>query len=71
MSPALPTGGDHLRRVPMRPVLSLLIGLAISLLGLVVVLASALDIPGVLLIAAGVVVALLGVRTSRSSSASD
>ncbi len=55
----------------MRPVLSLLIGLAISLLGLVVVLASALDIPGVLLIAAGVVVALLGVRTSRSSSASD
>ncbi len=55
----------------MRPVLSLLVGLAISIVGLVVVLASELDIPGVLLIAAGVVVALLGIRTKRSHSPVD
>lgn len=55
----------------MRPVLSLLIGIVISAFGLWVVLATDLDIPGVVLIAAGVVVALLGVRTSRSHSATD
>ncbi len=51
----------------MRPVLSLLVGFAISVVGLIVVLGSALDMVGVLLIAAGVVVALLGVRTSPES----
>jgi hypothetical protein len=55
----------------MRPVLSLLIGIAISVLGLWVVVATELDIPGVLLIAAGVVVALLGVRTGRARSTVD
>jgi hypothetical protein len=55
----------------MRPVLSLLLGLAISIAGLVVVLASDLDIPGVLLSAAGVVVALLGIRTTRARTPID
>jgi NO-binding membrane sensor protein with MHYT domain len=61
----------NLRRDPMRPVLSLLIGIVVSAFGLWVVLATDLDIPGVLLIGAGVVVALLGVRTGRSHSAVD
>lgn len=55
----------------MRPVLSLLIGIVVSAFGLWVVLATDLDIPGVLLIGAGVVVALLGVRTGRSHSTID
>jgi hypothetical protein len=61
----------NVRRDPMRPVLSLLIGIVISVLGLWVVVATDLDIPGVLLIAAGVVVALLGVRTGRARSTVD
>ena len=52
----------------MRPVLSLLVGIAVSIVGLMVVVWSAYDIAGVLLIAAGVIVALLGVRTTRSPS---
>jgi hypothetical protein len=55
----------------MRPVLSLLIGIVVSAFGLWVVLASDLDIPGVVLIAAGVVIALLGVRSGRSHPAAD
>ncbi len=43
----------------MRDALAMLLGLAISLLGLVVVLATMLDLPGVLLIAAGMAVAWL------------
>ncbi len=41
----------------MRDVLALLLGLAISLIGLLVVLATDLDLPGVLLIVGGVGVA--------------
>jgi hypothetical protein len=52
----------------MRPVLSLLVGIAVSIVGLMVVVWSAYDIAGVLLIAAGVIVALLGVRTTRPPS---
>lgn len=52
----------------MRSVLSLLVGLAISIVGLIVVVGSDFDIGGVLLIAAGVIVALLGVKTARGSS---
>lgn len=43
----------------MRDVLALLLGLAISLTGLLVVVGSDLDLPGVALIAAGVAVAAL------------
>lgn len=43
----------------MRDLLALLLGLAISLIGLLVVLGSELDLPGVALIAAGVAVAAL------------
>jgi hypothetical protein len=43
----------------MRDVLALLLGLAISLIGLLVVLATDLDLPGVLLIVSGVAVAFL------------
>ena len=43
----------------MREALALLLGIAISLLGLLVVLDSMLDLPGVLLIAAGMAVAWL------------
>jgi hypothetical protein len=52
---------------PMRPVLSLLVGFAISVVGLIVVLATTLDMVGVLLIAAGVIVAVLGVRMAPES----
>ncbi|HET8587943.1 MAG TPA: hypothetical protein VFM74_08745 [Candidatus Limnocylindria bacterium] len=55
----------------MRPVLSLLIGIVISAFGLWVVLAGDFDIPGVVLIGLGVVVALLGVRAGRSHPAAD
>jgi len=44
----------------MRSIFSLLGGIAISLAGLLVVVGSSADLAGVLLIAAGVVVALLG-----------
>ena len=43
----------------MRDVLALLLGLAISLIGLLVVLGSDLDLPGVALIFAGVAAAVL------------
>ena len=43
----------------MRDVLALLLGLAISLIGLLVVLATHLDLPGVALIVGGVAVAVL------------
>lgn len=43
----------------MRDALALLLGLCISLLGLLVVLATVLDLPGVLLIASGMAVAWL------------
>ena len=43
----------------MRDVLALLLGLAISSIGLLVVLATDLDLPGVLLILGGVAVAVL------------
>ncbi|HEX5395697.1 MAG TPA: hypothetical protein VFX74_01275 [Candidatus Limnocylindria bacterium] len=52
----------------MRPVLALLVGIAVSVVGLIVVVWSSYDIAGVLLIAAGVLVALLGVRTVRAPS---
>ena len=48
----------------MRSIVSLLGGIAISLAGLLVVVGSAADLAGVLLITAGVVVALLGPMTS-------
>ena len=43
----------------MRDVLALLLGLAISLIGLLVVLATGFDLPGMLLIVGGVAVAFL------------
>jgi hypothetical protein len=43
----------------VRDALALLLGLCISLLGLLVVLATVLDLPGVLLIASGMAVAWL------------
>ena len=46
----------------MRSVLSLLGGMAVSAAGILVVLSSAADLAGVLLIAAGVIVAILGPR---------
>lgn len=50
----------------MRSVLSLLGGMAVSAAGILVVLASAADLAGVLLIAAGVIVAVLGPRRSAA-----
>lgn len=52
-------GATNLRKGRMRDVLALLLGLAISLIGLLVVLASDLDLPGALLIVGGVAVAFL------------
>lgn len=49
----------------MRPGLALLAGLVISAAGLAAVLLSAMDLVGVLLIGAGVVVALAGQRATR------
>ena len=46
----------------MRSALALLGGMAISAAGIGVVIGSDQDLPGVLLIGAGVVVALLGMR---------
>jgi hypothetical protein len=43
----------------MRDVLALLLGLAISLIGLLVVLATDLDLPGVVMILGGVAVAFV------------
>ncbi len=43
----------------MRDVFALLLGLAISIIGLVVVMASELDLPGAFLIVAGTAVAFL------------
>ncbi len=48
----------------MRPVLSLLGGLAISIAGVIVVVRSTADVAGVLLITAGVVIAVLGPMTT-------
>ena len=48
----------------MRSIVSLLAGIAISISGILVVVRSTSDIVGVLLITAGVVVALLGPMTS-------
>jgi hypothetical protein len=46
----------------MRPILSLFGGIAVSAAGFLVVLRSAEDLAGVLLIGAGVLVALLALR---------
>jgi hypothetical protein len=54
----------------MRPVVALLVGIAISVVGLIVVVSSELDIGGALLIVAGVIVALLGTRTAGDTSGS-
>ena len=48
----------------MRSVFSLLGGIAISIAGIIVAVRSTADLAGVLLITAGVVVALLGPMTS-------
>lgn len=64
LPPVLPTGGGHLHvgGRPMRPILSLFGGIAVSAAGFLIVLGSAEDVAGVLLIGAGVLVALLGLR---------
>jgi len=46
----------------MRPILSLLGGIAISAAGFLIVLGSAQDLAGILLIGAGVVVSMLALR---------
>lgn len=46
----------------MRSAISLLGGMAVSAAGVLVVIGSTQDLPGVLLITAGVVVAALGLR---------
>lgn len=46
----------------MRPVLALLGGIAISAVGLLLVIGSEMDMPGALLIAAGAIVAAFGLR---------
>lgn len=46
----------------MRSVLSLLGGIAVSAAGLLVVVGSAYDLAGALLIAAGVIVSMIGMR---------
>jgi len=51
----------------VRSILSLLGGIAISGLGVMVVVQSSADLAGVLLITAGVVVAILGPMTSPHS----
>jgi hypothetical protein len=56
---ALSSPADRIGGCRVRDVLALLLGLAISLLGFLVVLATMLDLPGVLLIAAGMAVAWL------------
>jgi len=48
----------------MRSVLSLLGGMAVSAAGILIVLSSTADLAGVLLIAAGVIVAILGPRST-------
>jgi hypothetical protein len=48
----------------MRPALALLAGIAVSMSGLLVVLATSMDLGGVLLIVAGSAVALMGIRRS-------
>lgn len=53
----------------MRSAISLAGGLAVSAAGVFVVVASAQDVAGVLLIAAGVVVAILGLRTAGPTRA--
>jgi hypothetical protein len=64
--PALPRRRQpHYRRgTRVRSVFSLLGGIAISISGILVVVRSTADLAGVLLITAGVVVALLGPMTS-------
>jgi hypothetical protein len=47
----------------VRPVLALLGGIAISAAGLAVVLGSDLDLPGVVMITAGALVAAFGLRS--------
>lgn len=54
----------------MRSVLSLLAGIAISVAGVSVVVRSPYDAAGVLLITAGVVLALLGPMSAAESSRS-
>jgi hypothetical protein len=52
----------------MRSVLSLLGGIAISVAGFLVVVGSAYELPGVLLIAAGVLVSMLALRVVAAQS---
>jgi hypothetical protein len=50
----------------VRPVLALLGGIAVSAVGLIVVVGSPLDLAGVALIAAGAILAAVGYRTSAA-----